>query len=304
MHPMTFKIKLIRAAAFLLFGGALGAGLLLLTGHRFRLPVPADPCRACAIPSGTPGRESDDGHARLEAARPGDWRYRFHESGQDFDAYRSSLVNWKCDHRTTFYIQPLGDAGTRYRDVLERMRLYAEAFFGVPARVLDPIPMFEETLDAKRGQYDADLLINRLARRRPDDALVYIGITEKDLVVQGLNFVFGVGERRLRSGIYSLTRYETDDVPLFTRRSVNLLAHEAGHIVSINHCVEYSCVMQGANSLEEHDSHPMHLCPVDLQKLLLNTGMDRKERYRKLLPLYRKWECTDEADWVARRLEP
>jgi archaemetzincin len=139
---------------------------------------------------------------------------------------------------------------------MERMRIYAEAFFGVPARVLDPIPMFEDTLDAKRGQYDADLLINRLARRRPEDALVYIGISEKDLFVQGLNFVFGVGERRLRCGIYSLTRYETEDLPLFTRRSVNLLAHEAGHILSINHCIEYACVMQGANSLEEHDSHP------------------------------------------------
>jgi hypothetical protein len=31
--------------------------------------------------------------------------------------------------------------------------------------------------------------------------------------------------------------------------------------------------------------------------------MDRKERYRKLLPLYQKWECVDEAGWVARRLE-
>src|SRR5262249_28260850 len=155
-----------------------------------------------------------------------------------------------CPHRTTFYIQPLGDAGSRYREVMERMRVYAEAFFGVPAKVCDPIPMFEDTFDEKQKQYDADRLIKRLAKRRPHDALVYIGITDKDLVVQGLNFVFGVGERRLRSGVYSLLRYETDDVPLFTRRSLNLLAHEAGHIVSIDHCVNYSCVMQGANSLE------------------------------------------------------
>src|SRR6185369_10046975 len=205
-------------------------------------------------------------------SKPGDWRHRFHEPAQDFAEYRSTLVNWKCAHRTTFYIQPIGNAGTCYREVMERMRLYAEAFFGVPAKVLDPIPMFEDTVDAKRGQYDADQLINRLARRCPEDALVYIGITEKDLFVPGLNFVFGVGDRRQRSGIYSLTRYETDELPLFTRRSVNLLGHEAGHILSINHCVEYSCIMQGANSLEEHDSHPMHLCPVDLQKVLLNTG--------------------------------
>jgi len=79
------------------------------------------------------------------------------------------------------------------------------------------------------------------------------------------------------------------------------MAHEAGHILSINHCVEYSCVMQGANSLEEHDSHPMHLCPVDLQKVLLSTGADRQERYFVLLSLYQMWEFREEADWVMRR---
>jgi len=300
---MTLKKRMFRAVAFLLFGAALGAGLLLLLGVPIRPPVHARPCRECVSPSGTPERESDDGHEKLGPAKPGDWRFRFQETPQDFDDYRRFLVNWKCDHRTTFYIQPLGEAGTKYREMLERMRVYAEAFFGLPAKVLDPIPMFEDTLDHKRGQYDADMLIRRLAKRRPEDALVHIGISEKDLFVQGLNYVFGVGERRVRCGVYSLTRYETGDLPLFTRRSVNLLAHEAGHIVSINHCVVYACVMQGANSLEEHDSHPMHLCPIDLQKVLLNGGMDLKDRYRKLLPLYQKWECTEEAEWVARRLE-
>jgi archaemetzincin len=303
MHPMTLKKKLVRALAFVLFGAALGAGILLLLGRPIRLPVRAKPCRECVAPAGTPERESDDGHEKLGPPKPGEWRSRFHERPQDLDDYRWDLVNWKCDHRITFYIQPLGEAGTRHREMLERMRIYAEAFFGVPAKVLDPIPMFEDTLNQKWKQYDADLLIKRLAKRRPEDALVYIGITDQDLSVQGLNFVFGVGERRLRCGVYSLTRYETDDLPLFTRRSLNLLAHEAGHIVSINHCVNYACVMQGANSLEEHDSHPMHLCPVDLQKVQLNGGMDRKDRYRKLLPLYRTWECTEEAEWVARRLE-
>ena len=206
MHPMTTKKKLIRAAALLLFGAGLGAGLLALVGRPLRLPVRAKPCRECASPTGTPERESDDGHEKLGPSKPGDWRHRFHEPAQDFADYRATLVNWKCAHRTTFYIQPIGDSATRYRTVLERMRLYAIAFFGVPAKVLEPIPMLEETLDAKRGQYDADLLINRLARRCPEDALVYIGITEKDLFVPGLNFVFGVGERHLRSGVYSLMR--------------------------------------------------------------------------------------------------
>lgn len=303
MHPMMLKKRLLRGALFLLFGAAIGTGVLALTGQRVRLPILAKPCRECPVPSGTPERESDDGHARLGPPQPGEWRHRFREPLQDFEDYRSDLVNWKCAHRTTFYLQPLGDARKHYREILERMRIHAEAFFGLPAKVLEPMPIFGDTLDDKRGQYDADLLIERLAKHCPSDALVYIGITDQDLFVPGLNFVFGIGERRLRSGVYSLVRYETGILPLFTERSVKLLAHEAGHILSINHCVEYSCVMQGANSLPEHDAHPLHLCPVDLQKVLLNTGVDRKERYRRLLELYEKWECREEAGWISRRLE-
>lgn len=304
MHLMTLKKRLLRGALFLLLGGLIGAALLLGCGVRLRTAMlPADPCSACPSPSGAPEREDEVDHLRLGDPRPGEWRYRFKEEPQSFEEYRRELVNWKCVHRTAFYLQPLGDAGTKYRETLERMRLYAEAYFGVPARVLDPLPNLQDALDSKRGQDDAEEIIDLLSRRCPPDALVYMGITERDLFVRGLNFVFGVGERRLRTGIYSLLRYETEDLSLFTERTLKLLTHEAGHILSINHCVEYSCNMQGVNSVPEHDAHPMHLCPVDLQKVLLNTGMDRRERYRKLLGLYEKWDCRKEAQWVARRLE-
>ncbi|MBI3857887.1 MAG: hypothetical protein HY293_19590 [Planctomycetes bacterium] len=296
--------RLALGALFLLVGAGIGAGVLTFMGLRPRLPLRVKPCRACPLPSGTAEREDDEGHAKLGPAEPGDWRFRFHEAPQSFEEYRSGPLNWKCSHRTTFYLQPLGGAGAEYRETLERMRLYAEAFFGVPAKVLDPLPMFEDTLEAKRGQYDAERIIDRLSARLPPDALVCMAITDQDLYVPGLNFVFGVGHPGLRSGAYSLKRYETEDVPLFTRRSLKLLSHEAGHILSIDHCVTYACVMQGANSLEEDDRHPMHLCPIDLQKVLWNAGLDRRERYRKLLPLYREWGCKSEADWVSRRLGP
>ncbi len=304
MHPMTVKMRVLRGAVFLLIGVAIGGGILAAFGRRPLRIIPprSNPCTACPHPSGTPELEGEEGHAKLGPPKPGDWRYHYHEAPQGFEDYCADLINWKCAHRTTFYLQPLGGASARYGDTLERMRTYAEAFFGVPAKVLAPIPMFEETLDPKRKQYEADQIIGWLAERRPADALVYMGITEKDLYVQGLNFVFGVGERGVRSGVYSLTRYETDDAADFTRRSLKLLSHEAGHILSINHCVTYACVMQGANSLEEDDSHPMHLCPIDLEKVLWTSGMDRRERYRQLLPLYERWGCRNEAEWVSRKL--
>lgn len=260
------------------------------------------PACTCQLPVRVPELEGEEGHVRLGPPGPGEWRAHFHEEPQTFEQYVSGPVNWRCFHRTTFYIQPLGGAGERYREMIDRMRRHAEAFFGLPVRVLDPIPIFEKTFARERHQYDSTAIILELSKRRPADAIVLVGITDQDLYSRGLNFVFGEGSRQLRCGAYSLKRFETEDLPLFTRRSVNLLSHEAGHILSIDHCLTYACVMQGSNSLEEDDRHPMHLCPIDLQKVLWNTGSDRLERYRKLLPLYREWGFSDESLWVMNRL--
>jgi archaemetzincin len=252
--------------------------------------------------SAAPLQEDEEGFTKLGPPKAGEWRDVFKEPAQSYEKYITGGVNRKGEKRTTFYIQPLGDAGKTCKEILEKMRLYAEAFFGMTAKLLEPIPMFEDALDKKRSQYDSTMIIHFLADRIPDDALVVIGITEKDLYSEGLNFVFGEASLNWRCGVYSLVRYQTKDEALFTRRGLKLLAHESGHILSIEHCVTYSCVMQGANNLREDDTHPMHLCPIDLKKVLWNTGMKRDDRYRKLQALYDKWGLKSEAAWVAKRL--
>jgi predicted Zn-dependent protease len=151
------------------------------------------------------------------------------------------------------------------------MRLYSETFFGVPAKVLDPIRCSTEALQAKRRSTTPPSIINlsRTGSRRTRSSTS--GSPDKDLFSEGLNFVFGEASLNWRCGVYSLVRYQTKDEALFTRRSLKLLAHESGHILSIEHCVTYACVMQGANNLREDDRHPMHLCPIDLKKVLWNT---------------------------------
>jgi archaemetzincin len=259
-------------------------------------------CELCPPSASLPGREDEAGFTKLGPPRPGEWRWTVQEPAQTFEQYIAGSVNRRCDHRSTFYIQPLGDAGDRYREILERMRTHSQAYFGVPAKILDPIPLPTEALNPERNQDDATKIINVLADRAPADALVYVGITDRDLYSTGLNFVFGEGSLHFRSGVYSLRRFETDDPALFLRRSLKLVSHESGHILSIDHCGFWSCVMQGANSLEEHDRHPLHLCPVDLRKVLWNSGADRDARYRELRSLYEGWGLKPESDWIERRL--
>lgn len=295
---MTRAYAVLVAALVAAFGLSV-AGLLLVPSKPALPPVNELPPEDEAT---LPPPVSEDGHEKPGPPQPGDWLDRFREDGQSLEEYVTRCANRRGPGREVFYIQPLGDAAERHRETLELMRAYAEAFFGVPAKICAPIPMFDNGWVAARGQYNSTMIIGQLAERVPPDALVYIGITGKDLFAQGLNFVFGEGSLRLRTGIYSLVRYDTPDPALFRRRALKLMAHEVGHILSIEHCVFFKCVMQGANSLAEDDRHPMHLCPVDLRKLQWNTGFDREGRYRKLEEFYRACGLAAEADWVAARL--
>jgi archaemetzincin len=312
MKEMSPKVK----RRLILFFAGVSAGSVLAV---FAVVVPARnggvgaPLREVDA-SKLPPAVADDGFEKLGPPGQLDWRARFHERPQSLEDYVANCANQKGPGRSTFYIQPLvtppgrrnlaPGAHEQHQRAVDLMCEYAEIYFDVPAKILAPIPMFEETYDAERGQCQSTEIIQRLVERIPDDALVYIGITEDDLFAEGLNFVFGEGSLQQRTGVYSLHRYHSSDKALFVRRALKLMAHEVGHILSIHHCVKWKCVMQGANTLMEDDSHPMYLCPIDLRKLEWNCGFDRAERYRKLLDFYRRLGLKEDAAWVEKRLAP
>ena len=66
------------------------------------------------------------------------------------------------------------------------------------------------------------------------------------------------------------------------RRGCKVLSHEIGHTLGLAHCVFFECVMNGANSLEETDEHPLCECPVCHRKLLRQIGFDPAKRFAAL----------------------
>lgn len=251
---------------------------------------------ACGKAPPEPGFELQD------APKPGEWLHHYKETEQSLAAYKAGRPNRRTSERRVFYLQPLGDVAERHPVLLERTRAYAEAFFGLEVRRLPPLSLPEETYVPQRRQHNSTRLIERLAERAPADALVFAGVTSEDLFSPGLNYVFGEGSLSARTGVYSIYRFGTPDAALFLRRVLKLLSHEAGHILSIHHCVRWRCVMQGANSLAEHDAHPAHLCPDDLAKLAWATGAEPRERYRRLLAFYESAGLEPEAAWTRERL--
>lgn len=232
----------------------------------------------------------EEGFERLAPPRRGEWRSLFPEKEQTFDDYVAAGPNRRTAARGALLLQPLETAAD-----LRRMAEYAAAFFGLETRVLPPRPLPEAAHIFPRDQHKSSVILDALAPAA--DALVTLAITDRDLFAPGKKFVFGESSLERRVGVCSLARLGSSD-----RRALKLMTHEAGHVLSIAHCVTHRCVMQGANTLEESDGHPLHLCPEELRKLAWNTGVDPADRYRRLHALYATFGWTDEADWVARRI--
>lgn len=246
----------------------------------------------------------EEGFERLAPPRRGEWRSLFHEEEQTFDDYVARCANRRTDARAALLLQPLGTVAERHGATLARMGEYAAAFFGLETRILAPLPLSEQAHIFPRDQHKSSAILVELADRAPADALVFLGIADRDLFAPGKKFVFGEASLERRTGVCSLARLESPDRGLFERRALKLMTHEAGHILSIAHCVTHRCVMQGSNTLEESDGHPLHLCPGDLRKLAWNTGVDPVERYHRLERIYSKLDWRAEAEWANARAKP
>jgi archaemetzincin len=246
--------------------------------------------------------------------RSGDWLARFPEKGQSYERYVSGLPVRPTARRKEIVLQPLGPFDPAERDVLETLRDLTSIFFEVPVIVASDrdLPRKGQRGTSPR-QYHAGVILDELSPRLPPTAICSLGITMGDLYPEpSWNFVFGLASLDKRVGVYSLARF----FPSFTgepnsaaaqrnalRRSIQVLAHEAGHMFSLEHCTEYECLMNGSNSLDEMDRQVGMLCPTCLRKLQWNLGFDVRKRYERLRDFYRRVGLEELATWMDRRLE-
>ena len=217
------------------------------------------------------------------------------------------------------YLQPLGKFLQDHSPAIETLTAYAGAFFMMDVKTLPPILIDDSTVNTRINPYSGNRqvftgdILFILKKILPPDAFCVLAITMEDLYPDPhWNFVFGQASIRERVGVFSFARYNPEFYGekrganysnILLRRSCKVLAHEMGHMFSMNHCIFFSCVMNGSNHLHESDSRPLFLCPVCLRKLHLSITFDVIERYRMLHGLYEKNGFPEEALWVSNRLK-
>lgn len=120
----------------------------------------------------------------------------------------------------------------------------------------------------ERRQYYSTAILAELLKRRPADGEKILGVTDVDLYVPILTFLFGeaqlngpgalISTHRLHAEFYGLPR----DPRLLYERTLKEALHELGHTVGLVHCPDYRCVMHSSTSVEDSDLKEAAYCDV------------------------------------------
>lgn len=118
----------------------------------------------------------------------------------------------------------------------------------------------------RRDQVDADALLRSLEARFTPSEAVLVGLTAFDLGIPIFTFVFGRARQGGRTALVSLARLDPvfyglpADPELLARRAVDEAVHELGHLASLAHCPDASCIMSFAGSVEKVDVRGSAFC--------------------------------------------
>jgi archaemetzincin len=158
---------------------------------------------------------------------------------------------------------PIGSLPSQALDWIENV---AAEWFPLPTRRLPAIAIPDRAFDARRGQYQSVEFMKMLAQCAPRDAFRVLGITDVDLSIPMLSFLFGqaqfegsiavVSMCRLHQEFYGLPAQEA----LLRERTVKEVLHELGHTFGLVHCLDSTCAMSLATHVELVDSKMEKYC--------------------------------------------
>jgi archaemetzincin len=174
-------------------------------------------------------------------------------------------------------VQPLGDVRA---DVLEVIAANLQAFFQIRTKVFPDQPIPDKAYNSHRGQYNCYPILKFLGTLRPDHTVKIIGVTEVDLFIPILTYVFG--EAELGGNVTVISTYRLargkDWEPVPSRRlferAAKIAVHEMAHTFRLPHCKEDRCIMSSFPVLSHIDEKRIYFCRYCITFL--------KDEYEKL----------------------
>jgi len=167
---------------------------------------------------------------------------------------------------------PVGEV---VRGHLETLAEGLTARLGVACSLHGQAVEASSAFNPQRRQYASTEILQRLTPHVSTEIWRVLGVTELDLFIPVLTFVFGEAQLGGRCAVVSLRRLRQEfygmpaDPELLEARLLKESLHELGHTLGLRHCPAYRCAMSSSHAVESIDLKVAEFCPACLPALSL-----------------------------------
>ena len=146
--------------------------------------------------------------------------------------------------------------------------------FRMRAEILSPALDPSFALHAERQQYHSTEILANMQRYVNGSTWRLLGITQLDLYIPILTFVFGEAQLGGSSAVVSYHRLQQEfyglpqDRDLLANRLLIEAVHELGHTLRLTHCHDYQCAMAPSHAVEWIDIKDSGFCEDCLARAL------------------------------------
>jgi archaemetzincin len=151
-------------------------------------------------------------------------------------------------------------------EVLSALEAALGDAFRLPVRRQEPMDEPAGAFDRGRGQWSSAAFLEALLGHVPPGASRLLGVTERDLFVPVLSFVYGQAQLGGRVAVVSLGRLRPEFHGLapapatLARRAATEAVHEVGHTFGLVHCLDRRCPMSLSIDLVDLDGKTAMPC--------------------------------------------
>lgn len=241
-------------------------------------------------------------------------------------SYIKSNPNKPTPTKNVIYIQPFGNLNKEVDKIIKEEIKYLETFFQLNVKILPHISFdtikarnFVKTRMVQEYSYYSKMkggatnlqeqiegnsfIENFIVNNKPSDAVAVIGITEHDLYVPSLNYIYGISNLKNGAGLVSTFRIIDYNSEIAKDNYRKAVSKQIVNIFSIPNVKDYKCVNNFHINIEELYFGEFELSPKAQEKLKYAIGYDYKKRWSELKKIWVKEGNTKMAEYYTNCLK-